>query len=76
MQKLSPAVVQVRRFHFGRGHSQLHRLSAAVGDKRVHALWHPGRWHSHIGSPYGHDSFLLDVPALDRVVAGFLGEAR
>jgi homoserine O-acetyltransferase len=25
-----------------------------------------------IAAPYGHDSFLLDVPALDRVVAGFL----
>jgi homoserine O-acetyltransferase len=23
-------------------------------------------------APYGHDSFLLEVPALDRVVAGFL----
>jgi homoserine O-acetyltransferase len=26
-----------------------------------------------LSAPYGHDSFLLDVPALDRVVAGFLG---
>lgn len=25
-----------------------------------------------LSAPYGHDSFLLDVPALDRVVAGFL----
>ena len=25
-----------------------------------------------LGAPYGHDSFLLDVPALDRVVGGFL----
>jgi homoserine O-acetyltransferase len=24
-------------------------------------------------APYGHDSFLLDVPALDRVVAGVIG---
>jgi homoserine O-acetyltransferase len=24
-------------------------------------------------APYGHDSFLLNVPALDRVMAGFLG---
>ena len=24
-------------------------------------------------APYGHDSFLLDVPALDRVVRGFIG---
>ncbi|RPF71154.1 homoserine O-acetyltransferase MetX [Aurantiacibacter spongiae] len=27
-----------------------------------------------LGAPYGHDSFLLDVPALDRVVAGFLSQ--
>ena len=26
-----------------------------------------------LSAPYGHDSFLLNVPALDRVVAGFLG---
>jgi homoserine O-acetyltransferase/O-succinyltransferase len=26
-----------------------------------------------LSAPYGHDSFLLEVPALDRVVAGFLG---
>ena len=25
-----------------------------------------------LAAPYGHDSFLLDVPALDRVIAGFL----
>ena len=25
-----------------------------------------------LAAPFGHDSFLLDVPALDRVVAGFL----
>jgi homoserine O-acetyltransferase len=25
-----------------------------------------------LSAPFGHDSFLLDVPALDRVVAGFL----
>jgi homoserine O-acetyltransferase/O-succinyltransferase len=25
-----------------------------------------------LASPYGHDAFLLDVPALDRVVAGFM----
>jgi homoserine O-acetyltransferase len=29
-----------------------------------------------LSAPYGHDSFLLDVPALDRVVAGFLSEAK
>jgi len=29
-----------------------------------------------LSAPFGHDSFLLDVPALDRVVAGFLGEAQ
>jgi homoserine O-acetyltransferase len=26
-----------------------------------------------LSAPYGHDSFLLEVPALDRVIAGFLG---
>ena len=26
-----------------------------------------------LSAPYGHDSFLLDVPALDRVIKGFLG---
>jgi len=26
-----------------------------------------------LSAPYGHDSFLLDVPPLDRVVSGFLG---
>jgi len=26
-----------------------------------------------LSAPYGHDSFLLDVPALDRVVTGFIG---
>jgi homoserine O-acetyltransferase len=26
-----------------------------------------------LSAPYGHDSFLLDVPALDRVITGFLG---
>ncbi|PEQ13987.1 homoserine O-acetyltransferase [Novosphingobium sp. PC22D] len=26
-----------------------------------------------LSAPFGHDSFLLDVPALDQVVAGFLG---
>lgn len=28
-----------------------------------------------LSAPFGHDSFLLDVPALDRVVEGFLGES-
>lgn len=27
-----------------------------------------------LSAPFGHDSFLLDVPALDRVVGGFLGQ--
>ncbi|MFB0612819.1 homoserine O-acetyltransferase MetX [Aurantiacibacter poecillastricola] len=27
-----------------------------------------------LSAPYGHDSFLLDVPALDRVVEGFIGK--
>ena len=26
-----------------------------------------------LSAPFGHDSFLLDVPALDRVITGFLG---
>jgi homoserine O-acetyltransferase len=25
-----------------------------------------------LSAPYGHDSFLLDVPALDRVIKGFI----
>jgi homoserine O-acetyltransferase len=25
-----------------------------------------------LSAPFGHDSFLLDVPALDRVIEGFL----
>ena len=29
-----------------------------------------------LSSPYGHDAFLLDSPELDRIVAGFLREAR
>jgi homoserine O-acetyltransferase/O-succinyltransferase len=27
-----------------------------------------------LSAPFGHDSFLLDVPALDRVMTGFLGQ--
>ena len=27
-----------------------------------------------LSAPFGHDSFLLDVPAQDRVIAGFLGQ--
>ena len=27
-----------------------------------------------LSAPYGHDSFLLDVPALDRVISGFLNQ--
>ncbi len=27
-----------------------------------------------LSAPYGHDSFLLDVPELDRVIAGFLNQ--
>ncbi len=42
----------------------------------VHALNAAGAPVSFVelSAPYGHDSFLLDVPALDRVVAGFLGQ--
>ncbi|MFC4294474.1 homoserine O-acetyltransferase [Novosphingobium tardum] len=41
----------------------------------VHALNASGAAVSFVelSAPFGHDSFLLDVPALDRVVAGFLG---
>jgi homoserine O-acetyltransferase/O-succinyltransferase len=40
----------------------------------VHALNAAGAPVSFVelSAPHGHDSFLLDVPALDRVVAGFL----
>ncbi|MDE2597464.1 MAG: homoserine O-acetyltransferase [Sphingomonadales bacterium] len=40
----------------------------------VHALSAAGAPVSFVelSAPFGHDSFLLDVPALDRVVAGFL----
>ena len=40
----------------------------------VHALNAAGAQVSFVelSAPYGHDSFLLDVPALDRVVKGFL----
>ncbi len=43
----------------------------------VHALNAAGAPTSFVelSSPYGHDAFLLDSPALDRVVAGFLGTA-
>jgi homoserine O-acetyltransferase len=41
----------------------------------VHALNAAGAPVSFVelAAPFGHDSFLLDVPALDRVVSGFLG---
>ena len=41
----------------------------------VHALNASGAAVSFVelSAPFGHDSFLLEVPALDRVVAGFLG---
>ncbi len=44
----------------------------------VHALNAVGAPTSFVelSSPFGHDSFLLDVPALDRVVAGFIGDPR
>jgi homoserine O-acetyltransferase/O-succinyltransferase len=46
-----------------------------LSHKLVHALNAAGKAVSFVelAAPYGHDSFLLDVPALDRVVAGFLG---
>ena len=44
--------------------------------KLVHALNAAGAPVSFVelSAPFGHDSFLLDVPALDRVIAGFLGQ--
>ena len=41
----------------------------------VHALNAAGAAVSfdELSAPHGHDSFLLDVPALDRVIGGFLG---
>ncbi len=47
-----------------------------TGESRhvVHALNAAGAPVSFVelGAPHGHDSFLLDIPALDRVVRGFL----
>jgi homoserine O-acetyltransferase len=42
----------------------------------VHALNAAARPVSFVelSAPHGHDSFLLDVPALDRVVSGFLNQ--
>lgn len=42
----------------------------------VHALNAAGRAVSFVelSAPFGHDSFLLEVPALDQVIAGFLGQ--
>lgn len=42
----------------------------------VHALNAAGAPVSFVelSAPFGHDSFLLDVPALDRVIRGFLGQ--
>ena len=44
----------------------------------VHALNAAGAPVSFVelSSPFGHDSFLLDHPEMDRVIAGFLGAAR
>ncbi len=46
----------------------------ALSRRLVHALNAAGAPVSFVelSAPYGHDSFLLDVPALDRVVSGFL----
>ena len=46
----------------------------AESKKIVHALTAAGAPVSFVelAAPFGHDSFLLDVPALDRVIAGFL----
>jgi homoserine O-acetyltransferase len=47
----------------------------AESKKLVHMLSAAGAPVSFVelSAPFGHDSFLLDVPALDRVIAGFLG---
>ena len=44
--------------------------------KLVHVLSAAGAAVSFVelSAPFGHDSFLLDVPALDRVVTGFLSQ--
>ena len=44
--------------------------------KLVHALNAAGAPVSFVelAAPFGHDRFLLDVPALDRVVKGFLDQ--
>jgi homoserine O-acetyltransferase/O-succinyltransferase len=46
-----------------------------VSRRLAHALNAAGAVVSFVelSAPFGHDSFLLEVPALDRVVAGFLG---
>lgn len=48
----------------------------AVSRRLVHALSAAGAPVSFVelSAPFGHDSFLLEVPALDRVVTGFLGQ--
>ena len=48
----------------------------ALSRKLVHALNAAAKPVSFVelSAPFGHDSFLLDVPALDRVVAGFLSQ--
>ena len=43
--------------------SVVHALNAAAAEVSFVEL----------NAPFGHDSFLLEVPALDRVVAGFIG---
>jgi homoserine O-acetyltransferase/O-succinyltransferase len=45
-------------------HSLVHALNAAGASVSFVEL----------AAPFGHDSFLLEVPALDRVVAGFLSQ--
>jgi homoserine O-acetyltransferase len=51
-------------------------LYPTIESRRIaHALNAAGATVSFVelSAPFGHDSFLLEVPALDRVVAGFLG---
>ena len=47
-------------------------LLDALGIERLHAVAAPVSF-VELSAPYGHDSFLLDVPALDRVIRGFVG---
>ena len=59
-----------------RQHAEAYRVGLATLDQIAHALNAAGKPVSfmELSAPHGHDSFLLDVPALDRVIEGFLGQ--